>query len=528
MKEFQAKSIKWLLIGLSSVLFLTACGNSNKDNAKKDSDSNTITIFDKNAKSAKFDDRIAKLVEEKTGIKVKIQNPTGDPESKLSLMLAGKDYPDIVIMDRRSDIITKYIESNALLPLNELIDKEGDQIKEMYGDILGKTRHTDGKNYYLSNWYGKSEQPVQAVTIRYDLLVEIVGKERADSTQPFTQQEYVEILKQFKEKHPEIDGKESIPVTFNPEDKNVALEGMFGIKTYNDQEGKLSWKTTNPQYMEMLKFVNQIQRDELLDKEWVSNKYGNINQKLASNNVFSFIGSYDSTTANETLSKSVGEDAQYIAYKVLGNNISEIETTYGGRSSLGWDGIGITDNCENVEAAMKLVNFLSSREGQTLLLWGVEGEDYTIGEDGAYIPTEDRLKAYTEDSAKAVTEFGVTRWTWFVNNQGPNDKTPTRLTDYIYNEKPTEKRAWENLTDTYWDTSEYENLLPEGSTPLGLKAQKIQDIVDQNFAKFVNAKDEKEMTKLYETMTKDMEASGVKEVEKEINSNFKAKQKLEK
>lgn len=527
MKVLKKKYFGMLLVTLSSLLVIAACGKS-EDSGEKSKSDNTIVIFDKNAKSSKFDDRIAKIVEEKTGIKVEVQNPTGDPDSKLSLMLAGKDYPDIVLLDRRSDIITKYIESKALIPLDDLIEESGNEIKEMYGEVLNKTKYEDGHNYYLSNWYGKTEQPAQAVNMRYDYLVELVGNERADSTDPFTQEEFVELLQQFKEKFPEIDGKESIAVTLNPEDQNVALEGMFGLKTYYEENNELLWKTKDPQYLEMLKFVNNLQADELLDKEWVSNKYGNIDQKLAANNVFSFIGSYGLSTPNETLSKSIGEEAQYISYKVLGNNVGPTETTYGGRSTLGWDGIGITDNCENVEDAIKLINFLASREGQTLLLWGVEGEDYTVEDDGKFIPTEDRLKAFTEDSAKATKEFGVTRWTWFVNNVGPNENTPARLTDYIYNEKPVEKRAWENLTDTFWDTSEYENLLPEGSTPLGLKAQKNQDIVNQTFAKLVNAKDEKNLLTIFKEMNQEMDASGLKDVEKEINNNYKNKQDLEK
>mgnify|MGYP000691872593 FL=1 len=46
-------------------------------------------------------------------------------------MLTGQNYPDIVLMDRGNDIVNRYIEAGALLPLNDLIDEYGPDVKEM-------------------------------------------------------------------------------------------------------------------------------------------------------------------------------------------------------------------------------------------------------------------------------------------------------------------------------------------------------------------------------------------------------------
>ena len=118
--------------------------------------------------------------------------------------------------------------------MNDLIDEYGPDVKEMYGETLNKSRYTDGKNYYLNNWYGEDPDPVAGVLMRYDYLCEIVGKDRADSDEPFTQEEYIDICKKFKELHPTIDGKESIAITFDAESKNYdgTLKGMYGLKTY--------------------------------------------------------------------------------------------------------------------------------------------------------------------------------------------------------------------------------------------------------------------------------------------------------
>lgn len=235
------------LSGILAAGTLAGCqgGQDTEDTSSTANDASTdgvtISIFDKNSGSNTFDDPVAKAIMEKTGINIQVENPSGDPLEKLNLMLAGQNYPDIVLMERGNDIVNRYIEAGALIPLNDLIDEYGPNVKEMYGDVLKKSRYSDGKNYYLNNWYGVDPDPVAGVLMRYDFLCEIVGQERADSNEPFTQSEYVDICKQFMEKHPTIDGKESIAITLNGEDKNYegTIKGMYGLKTYYESDSGL-------------------------------------------------------------------------------------------------------------------------------------------------------------------------------------------------------------------------------------------------------------------------------------------------
>ena len=252
----------------------TASGSASSASGEVSTDGVTISIFDKNSGSNTFDDPVAKAIEEKTGVKIQVENPTGDPLEKLNLMLTGQNYPDIVLMDRGNDIVNRYIEAGALLPLNDLIDKYGPDVKEMYGETLNKSRYTDGKNYYLNNWYGEDPDPVAGVLMRYDYLCEIVGKDRADSDEPFTQEEYIDICKKFKELHPTIDGKESIAITFDAESKNYdgTLKGMYGLKTYYQDGDNLEHVAKAPNFKEMMSFANELYTEGLLDKEWVVNK----------------------------------------------------------------------------------------------------------------------------------------------------------------------------------------------------------------------------------------------------------------
>ena len=306
--------------------------SSDNQGSQADSDVVTVSFFDKNSGSKKFDDRIAKEIEKRTGVKIDLQNPTGDYNSKLALMLSSRDYPDIVMLDRTSELVDKYIAAEALIPLNDLIDEYGPNAKEMYGDMLSKTKNSDGENYYFSNWYGPSDQPVVGWNMRYDYMVELVGKERADSPEPFTQEEMLNVMRAFKEKYATVDGKDGIPLTIA--ESGTDLVGMFGLKTYYEKDNELQHYSKDPRFLQMVTFMNQMYRENLLDKEWVTNNSTLKNQKLSAGNVLGSVSGYwDPQSVNDANRQAGKEDAVFVAYKVVGEGIDPSETTYSGRSS---------------------------------------------------------------------------------------------------------------------------------------------------------------------------------------------------
>lgn len=526
--------LKKFLVVMMATSLMVGCSMS--DDSQKDSKGSgadnepiTITFFDKNSGSKTFDDAIAKTIMKKTGVKIQIENPTGDPLEKLNLMLTGQNYPDIVLMDRGNEIVNRYIEAGALIPLNDLIEQYGPNIQEMYGEILNKSRHTDGKNYYLNNWYGVDPDASAGVLMRKDLLAEIVGEERASSTEPFTVSEFIDICQQFKTKHPTIDGKTSIAITLNGADKNYegTLYGMYGMKTYYEAgEGQLQHRAKDPRYEEALLFMNRLYTEGLLDKEWVVNKKEQWIQKLSAGNVFCTFGSYwDTDGANTSLVANYGEEAQFYSYKVVPDGMDPSTTTYNGRSTLGWDAIGITSNCKNPEAAIKLMDFLVSEEGQYLMLWGIEGEHWDIV-DGKHVPRQEIIDGFLTDFDKTSTDTGIRKWTWFVKNGKGSDGTPYDMSTK-YQLQPTAEFANQCFgTSDVWDTSDFSGLTPAGSTPQGLKWQKVEDVYNQEFPKIINAANQEEATKVYKQMLENMNEVGLEEVETYISEAYKERIEL--
>ncbi|WP_081971973.1 extracellular solute-binding protein [Paenibacillus borealis] len=534
---------RWMNAGISAALIaglLAGCASGGgKENAEPNTNTNTaageettqesitLTWFDGNTKGEPFTDTVAQEITKRTGIQVSIQQPTGNPTEKLSLMLASGDYPDVVLMSRGDASLDKYITSGAFIPLDDLIEQFGPDLKAMYGDTLQKTRYKDGKNYYFANWYGLDSDPVFGMNIRQNLLEEL-APDKADGSTPFTTDEFEALLKSFKAKYPTIDGKESIPMAMNGENMGAILgtfKGMWGLKTYYDNNGTLQYDVKDPKYREMMMYINRLYREGLIEKEFAISKTQTWIQKLATGAVFATPAAYwDPGNGNAALKKDGGVKNQLFAYKVVAPGVDPAQTTFGPRSSLGWDAIGITKNNKHPEETMKLFNFLASDEGQHLLLWGLEGQQYTMV-DGKRQPEPAFLQSFKDNWDDTVKKSGVRKWLWFIKNGLDPNGQPYDLA-VKYQRSEGDELAIKSLGDSVWDTAEFDNLNPDGGTPEALTAQKVKDIMDQSITRTIIAASEEAANATFDKMLADMKKAGDEEVEKIINQKYKERMEL--
>ena len=75
----------------------------------------------------------------------------------------------------------------------------------------------------------------------------------------------------------------------------------------------------------------------------------------------------------------------------------------------GWIKTFVSKNCENPEALAKALSFATSEEGLWLNYYGVEGEDYTVQENGTMVRTEEGLARYKDVYAQNI-------WLWPFND----------------------------------------------------------------------------------------------------------------
>lgn len=485
----------------------------------------TLTLFDKNTGDA-FDNPVALEIIKRTGVTIEVQQPTGDPNEKLNLMLASGDLPDIVLIDRREATLNRYISSGALIPLNDLINEHAPNIVREYGDVLAKSVYEDGKNYYLNNWYGLDPDPNWSIAMRMDLLEEFGLGERAMAGDAFTQEEFVSFLKWFKETYPGDNANPALPLigdaSYLPS-LIGSFQAMYGMKNYYEHGDRVEFLVRHPRYLELLQFVNMLLHEGLLDPEWGINNSAMTTEKEIAGRVAARLGNIGS--ANPVFKEDFGEDTNHLFYQftVTAPGVSREETTYGPRSSLGWDGVGITASNEHPVETIKFLDFLASEEGQYLLMWGVEGQTWNYV-DGVHTPTQEALDARNADWAKFSLETGARKWTWMVKNGYGSDGTPRDLV-FRYQRDKVDTHGLVSMANTVWDTALYDDIGPTAGSPEALTEQIVRDAINAGFSRIVSAEPD-QVEELYNELIAEIDAANAKSVEDIYSEKFAEKMEL--
>ena len=149
---------------------------------------------------------VGDIIEEETGVKLIREALVGDLETKVGLMIASGDYPDLVVAAHFTSLLK---DAGALLPLNDLIEEHAPNLKRLYANHWDMLTQEDGNVYWL---------PIQAIpygpdTSRYPSLAFFMNKrvlKEAGWPVIKTLDEYFGLIEDYMAKHPTIDGEPTI------------------------------------------------------------------------------------------------------------------------------------------------------------------------------------------------------------------------------------------------------------------------------------------------------------------------------
>ncbi|WP_240941654.1 extracellular solute-binding protein [Paenibacillus sp. HB172176] len=243
------RTISVLLLTAMLVMVMAACssnnnnGNSNVNGANTGSNSSTN---DSNASKPELrrlsiwqnEDYntypVAKLLEEKTGYKVKYDMlPQDKAADKLNLLMGSGENYDLVTYGADMALYSDYAQKGALVDLQPLIDEYGPNIKEAVSQESMDALKVDGKLYAL---------PVKVnYKVGTSILIRTDWLEKVGMQMPTTTDELVAVLKAFKEKDPGGNGKQNVPLTIRGDQAMLDdITGAFGMpNAWNDVDGKL-------------------------------------------------------------------------------------------------------------------------------------------------------------------------------------------------------------------------------------------------------------------------------------------------
>ncbi|RKN74867.1 extracellular solute-binding protein [Paenibacillus ginsengarvi] len=323
-------------------------------------------------------------IEKRTGVKINwIVTPNDQYDNVMNVKLAaGKDLPDIITLPTADPV--KTADDGLIIPLDELIRKYAPNISKFLKDnpeIDKKMRSPDGKLYSISSvTSGVAYTDPYGILIRQDWLDKLGLKE------PKTLDDWYTVLKAFKEKDPNGNGKaDEIP--FEPDLKLRGLT-IFGSAKglhlfyssgyYPDKSGKVQFEWLKPEAKELIVWLNKLYSEGLIDAEFMTKTAdaarANITRSEAgaTNRFLNGKASFESAMRKAGDQTAVFNMAYPPAASASENGFYE---KYGPIS--GW--FAITKDAKNPEVAIKFLDYIyASEEGNRLVTFGIEGKSYTM------------------------------------------------------------------------------------------------------------------------------------------------------
>ena len=403
----------------------------------------TVTVFRGDPGDQPTEDnKIYKLIEEQFGIKFEIEFLAGDLDETLGTKIAGEDYPDLFDGGNSAE---KIINAGALIDLMPYITEEGTpNLYNHIKDLLPQLVNENGELFIIPNYginyngqiVNANNGPaffIQKQVLAWDNYPEIK-----------TLDQYFDLIERF--------------IAANPTDKNgaayegfaILCEGWRHFCLINPVQHLMGQPNEGEVYINRTADENGVYAVEtFIDKDYAKPYYAKLNemynkglinadtfvmnydQYIAKLSAGTVLGMFDQTwdfgTATAALETAKMYENTYVALGLVYDEsygFGAISEQYLNGGVPNKDrGFGISVNCEYPERMIALFEALLSDEWQTILQWGIEGEDYYV-ENGRMLMTPEQY-AVRSDAAWKMANQALTIWESAPKKQGKMDNGNT-------------------------------------------------------------------------------------------------------
>lgn len=328
-----------------------------------------------------YDNKSIHYIEQQTNTKLEITAIDGSQlDNKLNIMLASGDHPDIIQFSA-DDTEWKYSKSNLLLPLNQYFDKAPNLKKIGDDGIWDAMKHEDGNVYAI---------PIRGSSIDNIPIYRKDWLDKLGMKVPTTPDEYFTVADAIANKDPDGDGKKN---TFAL--GGYTVNGGFDLATYDhifgaygtlpnfwiSQDSKIVNGSVASGALDALKFMNKLYKDKAVDPEFVTDNQARMKDKLLKGVIGAPVFRYftmDPSNLNNYYAplKQNNPNAEFIE----GGILKASDKSIGPRTltKRGWLKTAIVKDSKNIDAALRLLDYLASDKGNKFVNYGEEGKDYTV------------------------------------------------------------------------------------------------------------------------------------------------------
>ncbi|MGG4554400.1 ABC transporter substrate-binding protein [Paenibacillus humicus] len=363
---------------------------------------------------------IGKIFEEQTGVNFKIEHLVGDENTKVGTFIASNSYPDVLVPGGSID---KLLSSGSFIPLNDLIDQYGPNIKRVYEPYYNLMKAEDGNIYFL---------PMSAVVGEYISAPNIeqgafwiqrrVLKE-AGYPKIKTFDDYLNLIRDYVKKHPGEDLTGYIALT--TQDQFFALtnppmhlagypnDGGVIIDMESHEANDYADDEITKRYLQEL---NKLNAEGLFDKSSFVDNRDQYLAKIASGKVLGFFDyrwqvGQAMNNLREAAQQTGNDDLEYMALPIVFDENTK-DQYLDPPSFVNNRGVGISVSAKDPVRIIKYFDNLLTDENQILSNWGIEGETYSVDENGRFYRTEEQIKQTNTESFRESFGFKYFEYNW--------------------------------------------------------------------------------------------------------------------
>ena len=369
---------------------------------------------------------IWKAIYERTGVKINVEYINVSEVEKLNQIFAAGTDADLVAApmwgmdDPQTTVIKKAVEEGMLMPLDDLVEEYGPNLKPSFTKGLTEDfikydlvpEAAEGKHYILPS----NVKPVErwgefeyqdGIYIRKDIL-EDLGIDRYAIK---TSEDLYEIMKLVKKKnYKDINGRSVIVGGLTSKGGGTRKYAASYIKNKGkltgmdiDENGHVSDDFFSPYLDKEILFIRKLVSEGLLDVEGLSQNDVRAKEKIA-NGMYAIIPwNYDDlySTCKDTLYKTNPE----MEYVPLANLVSAegSTTTYKLNGTGGCEVLFIPSSSKKAETVIKLLNYLSTEEGNLLVMYGIEGVHWKYDDEGYVV----RIGEAANKTSQELFKMGI-------------------------------------------------------------------------------------------------------------------------
>jgi putative aldouronate transport system substrate-binding protein len=511
-----------------------------------------IMVADMKEPSAS-DSPVLQKIAEATGTTVNIQGIESD---QLQMLMASREYPDVLVIKRDSTFYD-YLDTGDMIDLTPLLQTYAPTVYQMNSKLIDLFKDEDGRLLYLTENAdllregeihpedatdpnrAQQEFPWHScLYVQYPLVNEVYGQKIT------TFDEYKEALEAYRASYSPDDGYYALSM-----DKDSAGDilwaglSMFGYKCnykgglYVTKDGEnYTYGLKAQDALPWLLYLNELYREGYVFEDATVQSYEQFIRQMNKAKVFSFIGNYYGVyEANKALaSNDKTSSISYIPQQMKADGVSQIyqyNSAYtGGKAFM------IMKSSPYANRIARLLEYLYSDEGLVLHGWGIEGEDYTVKEDGTRDVTAEidaKIKAnsdynivrgirslysvinfptFTRDGQSAFVRFAP----YYSTEEGTDARDEVIKQDPVYN--------WhEDWKGTFWEDYSEVDIIMMAETDAAVASAKCASVIKDEINRIIMAESAEQCEKLYNEAVDKVNAYGIEAWEKEVNDQIHAK-----